>query len=711
MPQQVMATTEQKPQSVQDDSALISLALERFNRCVESESATRRDALDDLRFSVGEQWPNEIKTQRDLDGRPCLTMNRLPQFIRQITNEQRQQRPAIQVNPAGNAATVDIAEVLSGMIRHIEVRSDAEIAYDTGFECATRTGFGYWRVLTEYVDGDTFDQELKIARIKNQFMVYFDPDSCEPDYSDAQFAFIFQDLGEEEYRGQYPKSHLASLEGAASVGDSARLWHGEDQIRVAEYFYVVKEKHTIAQLKDGSIVSDKHVVLATLDVVKTREVVEPTVKWAKINAVEALEKRDWPGKWIPIIPVLGDDQDVDGQRYLAGIVRDAKDPQRMYNYWISSATETIALAPKAPFVAAEGQLEGHEQEWADSNRKNLAVLLYKPKDVAGQAVPPPQRQSFEPPIQAMGVMIRQADNDLKATTGIYDASLGNKGPDESGKAILLRKKQADVSTMNFSDNMARSIRHTGRILLDLIPKIYDAPRIQRIVAVDGTADKAVVHNSSVSGMTNEQVGQDPELAAIGKVYDIGTGLYDVTVDVGPSYQTKRQESAESIMSLVNSYPSIMGIAGDLLVSSMDWPGAKQIAERLKRALPPSMLDDDDTDPKVQVQKLTAQLNQLMQQHQAVVQELNKASNVLLTKRLETESRERISAMSNQTQLIAAQVQIHGQGALQLLDNQLKTISSRLDLLHEHMTMEKEAELEQQTNAANSSLPTQPQPQQ
>jgi hypothetical protein len=180
-------------------------------------------------------------------------------------------------------------------------------------------------------------------------------------------------------------------------------------------------------------------------------------------------------------------------------------------------------------------------------------------------------------------------------------------------------------------------------------------------------------------------------------------MYDVTVDVGPSYQTKRQESAESIMSLVNSYPNIMSIAGDLLVSSMDWPGAKQIAERLKRALPPNMLDDDGTDPKIQVQKLTSQLSQLMQQHQAVVQELNKASNVLLTKRLETESRERISAMNNQTQLIAAQVQIHGQAAQTLLEEQLKAISSRLELLHEHMTLEKEAELEQQASAASAQV--------
>jgi hypothetical protein len=305
-------------------------------------------------------------------------------------------------------------------------------------------------------------------------------------------------------------------------------------------------------------------------------------------------------------------------------------------------------------------------------------------------------------------MIHQADNDLKATTGIYDASLGNRGPDESGKAILLRKKQTDVSTMNFSDNMARSIRHTGRILVDLIPKIYDAPRLQRIINPDGTTDHVIVHNSMSSGLTNDAVknSEDPKVAAISKIYDIGVGRYDVTVDVGPSYQTKRQESAESIMSLVNSYPNIMQIAGDLLVNNMDWPGAEQIAARLKRSLPPNLLDDDGSDPKVQMQKLQAQLQQLMQQHQAVVSELQKANEVILTKRLETESRERITAMNNQTALVQAEIQVRGQGALTMLNAQMDAIKQRLDLLGEHSTIEKQAQIDMQVQQAQQAQPDQ-----
>src|SRR5215472_5892171 len=372
--------------------------MSRFQAAEDAEAGWRAQSLDDFKFASGDQWDYAIQQQRDRDMRPCLTMNRLRQFRRMVTNEQRQQRPSIQVNPVGNGADVGTAEVFQGIIRHIETISNADIAYDTAFEHMVTGGFGFWRLITDYSNDDSEDLEIYIKRIKNPFSVYFDPRADEPDYSDALYCFIVTDLPVELYKEEYPNSELASLTEFTTIGDATPNWILKDTIRVAEYFYVelIKEKR-----KDRG----------------DRDFVKRKVHWAKINGIEILKKGDVPGNWIPVIPVLGDDQIIDGRRNLVGLIRDAKDPQRMYNYQISAAAETIALAPKSPTVIAEGQIEGHETEWEQSNRRNFATLTYKAISVAGQPVPPPQRNAAEPPIMAMATMIRQADNDLKATTG------------------------------------------------------------------------------------------------------------------------------------------------------------------------------------------------------------------------------------------------------------------------------------------------------
>jgi hypothetical protein len=760
--------------------AFLKLAQDRFKQCAEAEAQTRKESLDDLEFSIGKQWPADVETQRQADGRPCLTMNRAPQFLRQITNEQRQQRPSTLVNPAGDESDPETAEILQGTVRHIEVISDAEIAYDTAFDSMGRCGFGYWRIVTEYIDDTSFDQEIKIKRIKNPFTVYLDPNCAEPDKSDARFGFIIEDVSAEEYKSRYPDSAAASLNDFTSIGDQP-LQDGLDKerIRIAEYFHVEESATTLLRLADGTVMEEEE--LASLgsrsfvgapdpkksgappqddmgggdigsseernsrflsrgsgigmtnggasedtarhgglgmtnqpqdtagggprragifdgatrasaipEIVARRTVSRRQVKWAKINALDILEERDWPGQWIPIVPLVGDDIDVDGRRHVAGLLRHYKDPQRMYNYWISAATETIALAPKAPHVAAEGQLEGHEEEWRQSNTRNLAVLTYKPKTVDGALVPAPQRQQFEPPIQAMSLMVRQADNDMKATTGIYDASLGQRGPDESGKAILARQKQTDLGTLNFVDNLSRSMRHSGRLLIDLIPHIYDAPRIQRIIRPDGTVDHVGMFNSQ-KGVGGDEVAALELMQKVRKIYDVGVGRYDVMVSVGPSYQSKRQEAVASMMALVQSYPNMMQAAGDLLVRNMDWPGAKEIADRLKKMLPPQLLSDADSDhdPQTQMAKLQAQLQAMMQQHEALVKELTQATELIKTKRLDLESKERIAAMQSQVQLLTVEAKIRGEGALAALQAQLGTISGRLEQLHANLGIDSE----------------------
>ena len=649
-------------------------AKERFQLAAEAEAKVRDAALDDLKFLAGDQWPDNIQTSRTIDGRPCLTINRLPSIKRQITNEQRQQRPSIQVNPVGSKSDVDVAEVEQGIIRHIEVISDAEIAYDTGFEMMVTGGFGYWQVITDYVDDQSFDQEIYIKRIKNPFTIYFDPSCIEPTYCDADWAFEIEDIPVFEYKRDYPNSAAAGLPDFQSIGDQASDWATKDSIRVAKYWHVEYTPVTICLLPNNKVVRSGEAPEGVTPL-RTREVQERKVVCSKINAIEVLEEQDWPGQWIPIIPVLGDDFDISGKRHLAGIVRDAKDPQRMYNYWVSSGTEMIALAPRAPFVGAEGQFEGHEAQWQQANTKNYAYLEYKSVDVAGKPAPLPTRQTFEPPVQAITLMTRQSDQDLKSVVGIYDPGLGQNKSDQSGKAVQLLQKQSEISNLNFSDNLSRAIRWTGKILLDLIPKIYDAPRIQRIIEPDGTASHVGIYTQGNSGgLTPEEL---KTALGVKKVFDIGTGRYDVTVSVGPSYQTKRQEAVAAQMALVSAYPQAMQVFGDLIVRNMDWPQSQEMADRLKKMLPQQLQGGDDDDPEVQLQQTKAQLAQAMQQHDLLVKALTDATNKLNTDFVKQQANVQIADLNNKTKIAVAEIQTQAQIAIE----RAKTVTGVWSDLH------------------------------
>jgi hypothetical protein len=648
----------------------LRIACERFKLAAEAEQKTRREALDDLKFRAGEQWPSDIQTSRGLDGRPCLTINRLPPIIRQVTNEQRQQRPSINVNPVGSGSDQDTAEVLQGIVRHIEVQSDAEIAYDTAFESAVTIGFGYWALGTRFIK-NTFDQEIYIRRIKNPFQVYFDPSAIEPCYEDAMWAFEIEDIPIDEYKMEYPGSEAAKLTDFQSIGDLQEDWATKDTIRVAMYWHVEQSYRTLVKTSTGEVKFEEEVNQQTESVIASRKVLDRKVIGSKINAIEVINREEkdydpehfgcpWVGEWIPIVPVLADDLDINGRRHLAGIVRDAKDPQRMYNYWHSSATETIALAPRAPFVGAAGSFAGFEKRWEMANVRNLTYLEYNPANVSGQPVPPPQRQTYEPPIQAMNLMLRNASDDLKAVTGVYDPSLGQQKSDQSGKAVQLLQKQADVSNLHFTDNLSRSMRFTGRQIVQAIPKVMDAPRVQRVINPDQSVDHVVVHAGNQIAAKGLGQSQNPGIA---KIYDVGTGTYDITISVGPSYQSKRQEAVASIMALVSAYPQIMQTSGDLLVGQMDWPMAKQISERLKKSLPPQLQDDDDTDPEMQVQKLQSQLQQAMQQHELLTKALNETTDKLKTDYAKQQANIAIADLNNKTKIAVAEITTAAQTAI------------------------------------------------
>jgi hypothetical protein len=662
---------------------ILETAKERFRLAVEAEAQIRELALDDLRFRSGEQWPDQVKAQRQADARPCLVINRLPQFIRQITNDQRQNRPAIKVHPVDDKADVDTAKVFQGLVRHIEYNSNADVAYDTAFDGAVTGGFGYFRVLTQYCHHQTFEQEILIKAIRNQFMVYRDPSSKEPDGSDMEWCFVNEDIAPEVFKKLYPKSQEHSSDAFKSVGDDAPEWMPGGNIRVSEYFYKEYADQKIVLLKDGTVWAADSMPEGTTEemIDKRRTAKVPVIKWAKITGLEVLEEGEWAGQWIPIIPVYGEVLDINGKLIMEGVVRNAKDSQRMYNYWASSETETIALAPRVPFIGAEGQFEGYENQWKTANTKNHAFLQYKPITVNGEMAGPPQRQAFEAPVQAITMARQQAAEDLKATTGIYDAALGNKSNETSGIAIQRRNQQAQTSNFHFVDNLTRSLRHAGRILVDLIPKIYDTPRAARIIGEDGEQEIVRI---------NEVFKKDGDV----KNYQLSAGKYDVIIETGPSYATKRQESAASMIELSKANPQISQIAGDLMVRAMDWPGANEIADRLKKALPPGIGEDDKN--AIIPPQVKQQMDQMGQMMDGLTKQLHAAHDQIEQKTLELESKERIEMEKLKVQAEIALLQVGSKESMALLGHQIGEIQHRLDLLHAKEQSAFQAEQAEQT---------------
>jgi Phage P22-like portal protein len=579
------STSEKKKEST---SEFLARAVKRFHRVDTAEGPNRQMAVDDLRFKGGDQWPAQIKAQRTLEKRPCLTINKMKTFVHQITNDQRQNRPSINVSPVGDIADPETAKMLRGLIKHIERQSNADMAYDTGFESAVSNGWGYWRILTEYEDEDSFNQRIQIARIRNPFRVYLDPDSEEPDGSDAQWCFISDLIPRAEFKENWPDADPVEwLE--QSIGDENSLWNTQTHIRISEYFYKDTKLRTLLAFDNGHVGYEDELdpSYANIEPKHKREVQCEYIKWCKITAHEILEESEWPGKWIPVVKVIGDESDLEGKVTYAGLVRDAKDAQRMYNFWVSSETELIALAPKAPWIMEEGQIEDHEGEWKSANVKSLPYLLYKGTSIGGKPAPPPQRQQFAgPPAGVVQAKIAAAQ-DMQATTGIrFDATLQERTYDESGKALRELKRVGDLGNFHYVDNLARSLRHTGVILIDLIPKVIDTARALTILREDGSEEIAHVDPS----MPQPFAQQPAPNGGIKKLYNPKLGRYDVTVTIGPNYATKRIESAEHLMQFMQALPNQAPLIADLIAKNQDWPGADELAMRLQSQLPPGLLD-------------------------------------------------------------------------------------------------------------------------
>jgi len=639
---------------------IIAEAKKRLDLCINADDADRAVALEDLKFKKGDQWDEQSVRQRELDGRPCLTNNNIPAIIHQVVNDVRQNRQSIHVHPVSEGANQEVAEVIEGLIRHIEYDSGADAAYDTALDSAASIGFGFFRLTTEYCNPLSFDQDMKIKRVRNPFTIYLDPTAEEPDGSDARFGFVTTKMPKSEFERDYPNKDPSIDYLAKGVGDDEN-WLGEDFVRICEYYWIEEKPDKLILLSNGKaqLQSDKTPLPAGVQPVmeggkiKARDTLTRKVMWAKLTAKEVLDKVEVPFDWIPIFPVYGDEIDLDGKVTRSGIIRPAKDPAKMYNYWLTAATEEIALRTKAPFIGAMGQFEGVEEDWAAANVKAFPYLEYNPVTIEGNLAPAPQRQAPADVPSGFIAMAGLARDNVKAVTGIYDASLGNRSNETSGIAIKARQHQGDVGNFHYSDNLTRTMKHLGRVVVSGIPKIYDSQRTLRILGVDGQAKQVEVNTPK------------PEIDEMGQAVqtvlnDLTVGEYDVIVTTGPAYNTLRQEAADSMVQMAGSWPKLMEVAGDKVVRSMDWPGADDIADRIAKTLPPGIADDKDgKDDKPMVQtpngpipieqagQMIGQMDQTLSQ---MHEEMTKLENGIEKSRMEAESRERIAQMNNDAKL-------------------------------------------------------------
>lgn len=579
------------------DAELLKQSKERFVASCERDSEQRLLQEQDLKFVTLDQWDTTVRNARenDINGpRPCLTIDKLGQYRTQIINNIRKNKPAGKVRGVDNKADPKTAEIFQGIVRHIDDISKTDIVYETSAEWAIDTGEGYWRYVTEYLPGSVDEQEIYRRAIPNGFSVYGGP-HMSPDGSDAQYWHIFEDIPQDEFKRLHPGKDIKSEDFDA---EGMKYWMPDKCVRVCEYLYYEFVKEKLVKLSDGRTMTQEEFkklpppvappqmpgmlpmpAPMPLTVIADRESEKRVVKWCKHTGTQVLKKQDWPGKFLPVVKVVGHQKMVEGKKKTWGIVRPAIDSCRMYNFVASTIMERIGLTPLNQFIASEGQISGREQEWRDANRIRRAVLLYKREDVNGNASPPPQRAG---PIQSDPGLTQQLqiiEHDIKTSLGMFKASVGEEQGDQSGRAIRALQSQSDTATFHFPNNLAVSVRRGLEIELDLIPKVYDVASVKRIIGEDGKAQQVKIDPEQPQARRDIQQAD----GSVMSIYNLNVGLYDVTPTTGPSYATGRQEVAELVMDSMKNNPALMPVIGDLGFRALDNPVADQIADRLAAA--------------------------------------------------------------------------------------------------------------------------------
>lgn len=604
---------------------------ERLAQLDTDDGKNRESARRDTEFLYvpGKQWDPSIKQKRESWGDPCLEFNQLPQFVNQVVNDQRQNRPGIRVHAAGGDASKEVAEIIQGMIRGIEYDSQAEAVYDCGYHGAVTGGRGYWRVKCEYEGPESFNQVLRLERCPNPDMVRLDPHYRDPDGGDRNWGYVLEKVPRDEFKDRWPDAEELDFE------QKDGLWYPDDKhVLVADYYERVITYRELLALANGTIgfrddlekVYGPGTAIDT-QVIKKRKSESYEVRWYTVaGGDQILETHYWPGTLIPIVCTMGDEAVVDGTRIFQGLITRAKSSQAMFNYGMTNQAIHLALTPRAPWVAAVGQIKGLEDIWNEANNRNWSVLPYNPIDVEGTVLGAPQRQPPATPDSGWLNWTQQMQGLMRSTIGMYENSLGLHGQETSGRAILAREKQGDNSTYHYADNLARAIALTGRIIVECIPYYYDAQRIVYVIGEDDARSEATI-NQEVPGTPDPMTGA---IQAITK-NDVRVGKYAVTVAAGPGYETKRQEMAELLMQLVQADPMVLQAAGDIIVSVQDIPEADQIAERIRALLPPPVQQviaakEAKQDPKfaAMMQGLQQQIQQAQQQVQQLTGQLQQA---------------------------------------------------------------------------------------
>lgn len=624
-----------------DDEKLVIEAHARFQRCQDFEGDFRKLFTDDLKFvsadsDNGYQWPDAMRNQRQSDAKPCLTINKTRQHALMVINEAKENRPSVKVNAVGGDASYESAQVYEGVIRHIEYQSNATDAYDTALDFQVKTGIGYWRVVTEYAGDDSFDQELFIRRIRNPLTVYLDPDIKELDGSDAKFGFIFDDMRREDFNRKYPAFKDQVSNSVLGQGDYTS-WCTNDSVRVAEYYYVDYEKDTLIALPmpapqpDGTVgeriemitlsalresMPDLAKVVMKDKTIQKRPIQKQKVLWCLIGGDQIIDRSEWVGSTVPIVRVVGEECMIDGKLDRKGHVRNLKDPQRIYNYWSSSAVEHVALQTKTPYIGSARAIEGYENQWEHANTANDSILIYNDVDDQGQPLQMPQRT--EAPVMSAAYMngMQIAAEEMKMVSGQNDALMGAPSNEISGVAIGKRNKQGVQSTMQYRDNQAKAIRYTGKILIEAIPRVYDTPRTIRILAEDGSDDTVQIDPNQKQPMTEtpKQDGTD----GVNRAFNPAMGKYEVIADTGPNYSSKREEAFDAMTAIAVADPTFLAKAGDIYFAAGDFAKADALSERYKNSIPAEIRGEA---PPPEQQLLQQQLEQSTQQIQQLQAQL------------------------------------------------------------------------------------------
>lgn len=583
---------------------------DRYKLMVEADDDNRKSALEDLKFLhvPGEQWDPKMKIERGKD-RPCMEFNKLRVTVKRVVNDMRANRPQGKVR-AVEDSDKDTADVMEGLIRNIWNVSDGDTIIDYSAEYQVGAGMGAWRINTKYSTDTVFDQDIVIEPIKNPFTLFCDPSAADPIKRDAEDWILTEMISNAAYDRRWPQADRSSFEGLEF--DDDEVWSEGEMTRICEYWYKEPTTKTLAMLADGKTI-DKTKWDGATPIVKERTIKCHKVMMCIASGDAILEgPTEWAGTEFPFVQVYGDWLVIDGKVHWYGLTRHSKGAQIAYNYTRSAITETIALAPQSKFWATPDQAKGHTDKWAEAHKKLFPFLLYN-ADLKTGGAPPTRMGGPDVPV-ALIQESQLSSEEIKATSGIFDNSLGQQGNETSGRAIAQRQRQGEIATYNYQDNNAKGIRRTWEILIDLVPKIYDTARSVRILGVDGAEKYKKINTPTQDPKTGEMVVQN----------DLSRGKYDVTVTVGPSFSTQRQEATELYTQLGQAVPQLWAVAGDLIMKSMDLPYADQMAERMKALLPPqiqqTLSEGKPVPPEVQqAMQQAQQAMQMVQQHGQLVQ--------------------------------------------------------------------------------------------